>query len=254
MADFFHEVEEDVKRERYEKLWKAYGKYFLAGVAAIVIGTAGTVFWRDYQTRQREAESERFTAALELARAGRNADAANAFSELAQAAGTGYRVLARFRAAAALIETGDSAGAVATYDSIAADDGAGAVLGDLARLLAAAALIETGDSAGAVATYDSIAADDGAGAVLGDLARLLAARTLVDAAPAGEVEARLAPLLGEQNPWRHSARELGAVLALKSGKVAAARKAFQALADDLTAPSAVRARGAEMLAALGASG
>lgn len=216
MADFFHEVEEDVKRERYEKLWKAYGKYFLAGVAAIVIGTAGTVFWRDYQTRQREAESERFTAALELARAGRNADAANAFSELAQAAGTGYRVLARFRAAAALIETGDSAGAVATYDSIAADDGAGAVLGDLARLLAA--------------------------------------RTLVDAAPAGEVEARLAPLLGEQNPWRHSARELGAVLALKSGKVAAARKAFQALADDLTAPSAVRARGAEMLAALGASG
>lgn len=216
MADFFHEVEEDVKRERYEKLWKAYGKYFLAGLAAIVIVTAGTVFWRDYQIGQREAESERFTAALELARAGRNADAANAFSDLAQAAGAGYRVLARFRAAAALIETGDSAGAVATYDSIVADDGAGAILGDLARLLAA--------------------------------------RTLIDQAPAGEVGARLAPLLGEQNPWRHSARELSAVLALKSGDVAAARKAFRALADDLTAPTAVRARGAEMLAALGGPG
>jgi hypothetical protein len=215
VADFFHEVEEDVKRERYEKLWKTYGKYVLAGVAAIVIGTAGTVFWRDYQTGQREAESERFTAALELARAGRNADAANAFSELANDSGAGYRVLARFQAAAALMKSGDSAGAVATYDSIAADDGAGAVLGDLARLLAA--------------------------------------RTLIDTAPADEVEARLAPLQGGQNPWRHSARELGAVLALKSGDVAAARKAFQALADDLTAPSAVRARGAEMLAALGGS-
>jgi hypothetical protein len=215
VADIFHEVEEDVKRERYEKLWKAYGKYLIAVLAAVVLGTAGTVFWRDYQRGQREAESERFTAALALVQAGRNADAANAFAELADEAGAGYRVLALFQRASAQLGSGDTAGAVATYDRIA-DDG-------------------------------------GASAVLRDLGRLLAARALLDTAPAGEVEARLAPLRADANPWRHSARELTAVLALKAGDVAAAREGFQALADDLSAPSTTRARAAELLAALGGS-
>jgi hypothetical protein len=215
VADIFHEVEEDVKRERYEKLWKAYGKYLIAVLAAVVLGTAGTVFWRDYQRGQREAESERFTAALALVQAGRNADAANAFAELANEAGAGYRVLALFQRASAQLSSGDTAGAVATYDRIV-DDG-------------------------------------GASAVLRDLGRLLAARALLDTAPMGEVEARLSPLRADANPWRHSARELTAVLALKAGDVAAAREGFQALADDLSAPSTTRARAAELLAALGGS-
>jgi hypothetical protein len=168
-----------------------------------------------YQRGQREAESERFTTALALVQAGRNADAANAFAELADEAGAGYRVLALFQRASAQLGSGDTAGAVATYDRIA-DDG-------------------------------------GASAVLRDLGRLLAARALLDTAPAGEVEARLAPLRADANPWRHSARELTAVLALKAGDVAAAREGFQALADDLSAPSTTRARAAELLAALGGS-
>ena len=33
MTDIFHEVEEEVRRERFEKIWKKYGDYAIAAVA-----------------------------------------------------------------------------------------------------------------------------------------------------------------------------------------------------------------------------
>jgi len=216
VAEIFHEVDEDVRRERYEKLWKAYGKYLVGAVVAIVVATVAVVGWRQYQLSQREAEGERFAAALALAAEGRSTEAATAFAELAGDAGAGYRLLARFQAAAALKASGASDRAVAIYDRIAADGGGGEVLRDLAALLAV--------------------------------------QTLFDQAPAAELERRLAPLLGADNPWRYSARELAALVALKSGDRAAAREGFAALADDAAAPAGLRARAAEMLAALGGTG
>ena len=40
MSDIFREVEEDVRREKLEKFWKAYGDYVIALAAVIVVGTA----------------------------------------------------------------------------------------------------------------------------------------------------------------------------------------------------------------------
>ncbi len=216
MAEIFHEVDEDVRRERYQKLWKAYGKYIVGAVLGIMVATVAVVGWRQYQIGQREAEGERFAAALALSAEGRSAEAANAFAELAGEAGRGYRVLARFQAAAALKASG------------AADR--------------------------AVAIYDQIAAEGGAGATLRDLAALLAVQTLFDQASAPELELRLERLLGDDNPWRYSARELAALVALKSGNTAAAREGFAALADDVSAPAGLRARATEMLAAIGGTG
>lgn len=213
MADIFREVDEDVRRERYEKLWKTYRTYIVGVVLGIVLATAAGVGWKQYQTSKRDAEGERFAAALALAREGQSAEAANAFSHLAGYAGAGYRVLARFQAAAALTAIGDVGGAVATYDRIAADGGASATLRDLARLLAV--------------------------------------QILLDETEAAELDRRLEPLLVDGNPWRYSARELAALVALKSGSVAKAREGFKGLADDVSAPPGVRGRAAEMLAAFG---
>lgn len=213
MAEIFHEVDEDVRRERYGKLWKTYGKYVAGAIVGIVVATVAVVGWRQYQQSQREVEGQRFAAALALAVEGRSADAANAFTELAGDAGGGYGVLARFQAAAALKAAGASDRAVAVYDQIAANGGGGEVLADLASLLAV--------------------------------------QTLLDRASASELEQRLEPLLGDDNPWRYSARELAALVALKAGDRDAAREGFAALADDAAAPAGLRARAAEMLAALG---
>ena len=64
------------------------------------------------------------------------------------------------------------------------------------------------------------------------------------------VEARMAPLAVESNPWRHSAREVLALLALKAGDTAKAQEWLRKVADDVAAPTAIRGRAAELLAAL----
>ena len=40
MADIFAEVDEELKQERLEKLWKEYGGIFISCIAAIILGTA----------------------------------------------------------------------------------------------------------------------------------------------------------------------------------------------------------------------
>ena len=42
--NFLREVEEEIRRERFERLWKEYGTYFIAGAALIVIGVLGYKF------------------------------------------------------------------------------------------------------------------------------------------------------------------------------------------------------------------
>jgi len=41
MSDIFQEVEEDVRRERYEQLWKKYGNYMVAAAIVVVMAVGG---------------------------------------------------------------------------------------------------------------------------------------------------------------------------------------------------------------------
>ena len=213
MAEIFREVDEDVRKERYLKLWKKYGAYAVAVAIVIAVAIAGGVGWDKYRQSGREADGLRFGEALQLARAGHDADAAAAFAELSAGASGGYGALSRFQEAAALARAGDSVAAVAIYDGIAADGGAEAALRDLASLLAV--------------------------------------MQLVDSAGPDELDLRLEPLLGEDGVWRYSAREFAGLVAQNRGNLAGARETYAALAADPGAPTGVRARAAEMFAALG---
>ncbi len=215
MADIFREVDEDVRKARYLKLWKAYGAYAIAGAVVIAVAVAGGVGWDRYRQSEREADGIRFGEALQLIQEGRDVEAAAAFAELGGSATDGYRTLSRFQEASALARTGDSAAAVLIYDGIAADGGA----------------------------------DD----ALRDLASLLAVMQLIDTAAADELDRRLEPLLREDRVWRYSARELAGLVAQKRGELAAAREVFAALAADPGAPTGIRSRAVEMFAALGGS-
>ena len=66
-----------------------------------------------------------------------------------------------------------------------------------------------------------------------------------------ESQARLEPLLADDNPFRFSARELSALVALHAGDKTKARELFKALSEDQAAPSGVRDRAQEMLLAVG---
>ena len=211
MSDIFREIDEELRRDNFLKLWQRYWKYAIAAVAVLVVGTAVVTGWRQYQQGQRQAEGVRYQAALSLAQQGKDQEAAGAFASIAQDANAGRAVLAQFEEAALKIKSGDRDGALAIYDKIAADGST--------------------DQA-----YRG-------------LANLLAARLQLDKDPKGAA-ARIAPLTDAGNPWRASALELTAVAALDQGDTATARATYQHLADDLDAPQDARARAAEMVAAL----
>lgn len=213
MADIFQEIDEDVRRDQMAKYWQRYGKYVVAAAVVLALIAGGIAYWREQQERKAAASGAQFATALALVRDGKSAEAAQALAALQSEAAPGYRALAGLRAAAVL----------------AADK----------------------KPAEAIAAYDKIAADGSVEPAFRDLARVLAALHALDTASAAEIEQRLQPVLGEGNLWRHSARELVAAAKLKAGDIAGARLAFQQLADDATAPAGVRARAAELLAALG---
>jgi len=209
--DLFREVDEEVRQDQYLKLWKQYGVYIAGVVLAVVLITVGVVVWRDLQRSELEADGEEMLAALAVAEE-RPDEALDKLAALGDEGTKGYRLLARLREAALLSERGDARSAVDIYDTVAADTGQAQIYRDLAKLLSVSHGMSIMDR--------------------------------------GEVEDRLAPLVGDDNPWRYSARELVATAVMASGDTAAAREAFQALVDDVDAPSGIRARAAELLAIL----
>jgi len=214
LADIFHEVDEEVRREQLQKLWERYSIYFIA-LAVLIVAAIGA--WRAYEwwlAKQAAAAGAQFEQALTLSEQGKHDEAEQAFTKIATDAPAGYRMLARFRAAAELSQTKQS---------------------------------------DAVKAFDQIAADSSLGQTLQDLASLRAGMLLVDSAPLAELAKRLEPLTEPGRSFRASAREFLALSAWHNHDAVAARKYIDMLATDAETPSGVRAR-AEVLSALIAAG
>ncbi len=213
MADIFREVDEDIRHERYEKLWKRYRWWVLGIVVALIAAVAAFVIIREQAESQRREEGIQFAQALAESEAGRPKSAAVAFKALADNTESGYLALARLRAADALAQAGDMSGAVALYDELAAD-------GRASRLYR-------------------------------ELGALLAAERLLDRESPEQVMQRLAPLVNGDGPWRPMAAELTGLAQMRAGRNDAARQIFAALSDDPGAPNGVRSRAQELLTSLG---
>jgi hypothetical protein len=213
VSDIFQEVDEELRHDKWLQFWKQYQNYIIGLAALIVIATAAVTYWRHYDQQQREAEGLHYVLALDDARSGKLAEAADALSALAGGAHAGRAIVARFEAAALRARAGDQASAVATYDAIAKDGAVDQIYRDLATVLWGLHAVDTIDPP-----------------------------VVVD---------RLAPVTTLDNPWHATALEVTAVVHLKTGDRAAAKADYQKIADDLTAPRGLRARAAQMVAALG---
>jgi hypothetical protein len=212
MSDIFREIDEELRRENFAKLWERYGQYVVGLAVIIVLATAGAVGWREYQARIQRADSIRYAAAVELAQKNELARAADDFAALARNSGGGQATLARLQEAALRARGGDEAAAIAAYKAVAQDGSVDKIYRDLATLLAA--------------LHEMHSADPKA------------------------IIAEIAGLTGPDNAWRPSALEITALAHLRAGERNEARDIYKGLADDLTAPQGLRARAAEMSAAL----
>ena len=210
MSELFDEVDEEVRRDQFKKLWDQYSIYIIAGALLIIAAVGG---WRGYQYLEAKKAAEAgvaFDKAVELSEANKHAEAEAAFNNLAATAPSGYRILSRLHAAAE----------VASHDPQAA-----------AKL------------------YDDISNDRSVGAAEQDLARIRAAGLLVDTATYPDMLARLEPAAAPGATFRHSARELLALSAWRANDVTAARRWLDLIANDGETPQGLRSR-AEALQAL----
>lgn len=212
MADIFQEVEEDLRRDKAAEWWKKNSLFIYAAAAVVVIGVAGYQGWRTYDLKLRGERSDAYAGALAAAAAGDSAEARRALAPLSDPSGSGYGLLAALSEANLAVEAGDLDTAEAIWRELAQNDGAATALSDLAALYRVMRRMNDGDPA----------------ALRGELATL--------AAP--------------EAPYRISALELLAALALREGDSAAAREHLTQITDDPAAPSGSRSRAAELLASL----
>jgi len=210
VSELFDEVDEEVRREQLKKLWDKYSIYIIALMVLVVAAVGG---WRGYQYLEAKKAAEAgvaFEKAVELSEQNKHAEAEAAFTELAAKAPSGYRALARLRAAA---------------EAAARDPQA------------------------AVKMYDEIAADRSVGAEQQALAKLRAAGLLIDTVGYADIQQRLEASAAAGSTFRHGAREMLALSAWRNGDMTAARKWLDAIAEDGETPPGLRSR-AEALQAL----
>lgn len=203
MSDIFNEVDEELQRERLQKLWERY-QLPIVIVAVLIVAAVGG--WRGYEYyvgQKAAAAGADFERAVTLSEGGKHADAETVFGKVVAEAPAGYALLARFRAAAELAQV---------------------------------------KPAEAVKAYNALAADASLEPAWQDLAALRAGMLTVDNVPFAEMEKRLKPIAEPGRVYRHSARELLALSAWRSHDVAAARRYIDIIAADGETPPGTRQR------------
>src|SRR5665811_2131542 len=106
--------------------------YIVAGALLIIAAVGG---WRGYQYLEAQKAAEAgaaFDKAVELSEQSKHAEAEAAFTSLAASAPSGYRMLARLRAAAE-VASHDPNAAAKLYDDISGDRSVGAAEQDPPR-------------------------------------------------------------------------------------------------------------------------
>jgi hypothetical protein len=207
VSELFSEVDEELRREQLHRLWSRYSIFIVAAAILIVAAVGG---WRGYQYFEAKKAAEAGSAFEAAAALTNPAEAEAAFKKIAIEGTSGYRGLARLRAAAEAAKQDPQKG---------------------------------------VKSYDAIASDSGLDATVQEIARLRAAGLLIDTAPYDEINQRLGAYSGGTHTFRHSARELLALSAWRANNVDAARQWLDMIGTDPESPASLRTR-AEALQAL----
>jgi hypothetical protein len=213
---FFREVNEELRSDQLQYVWKRYSRILIGVAVLVVLGTAG---WRGYEYWENHGSSQsgdRFIAALDLASKGKNDEALAALSAIEKDGSGAYPVLAKMRAGSVQAAKGDTGGAISTFTAIGGDTSAPAAIRDLAKLRAAWLLIDAG-------TYD-------------------------------QVSAQAQAMANQGQTLANSAREALGLAAYKAGNMAEAKTWFQRIAEDASAPRNVANRAQIMLDNIAASG
>jgi hypothetical protein len=210
--NLFKEIDEDLRQQKYAELWKKYGKVIIGAAVLLIVGVASLKGWEAYDLNRKLENSKLLASALKEMTREKPENAVDFLNKLMKKGSPGYKVLARFNYAGILAKKGNSKGASTAYLLISEDENIEAALKDMALILSALHNTEAKNSSIFIK--------------------------------------KLSRLINGKNAWRHSAKELVALLAQKSGDNVKAQKLYKELYDDATTPAGIRTRAAEMTAIL----
>jgi hypothetical protein len=211
-SNLLQEIEEDLQRQRFEALWKRYGKHVIGLVLLIVLTTAAVTGYRSWRTRTEQSASTGLLAILDANDPDKTKEIAALEDFAREHPSANQAIIARLHAASLAFKDGKKDKALALYDAIANDASIEPAFRQLADLYAVQAQLDTGDPAA--------------------------------------LQARLQPLLTD-SPYRYSAKEFSALLALRAGDKAKAKQFYQELLQESDVPKSITERAQDMLRWLG---
>ena len=208
MTEIFQEIDEDIRRERYQKLWKKYGKYFIGSIITFIILAASYIAWQNYAENIKKNEVLFYESAVKLHQEESWNKSINKLEQFSSSS-SGYYSLSKFMLASTLINIGKTSEAIEVYEKMKDDN----KIDQVFRELAAFNII--------LNNFDN-------------LSNL-------------QLQERLSPFLNEASPWFYSAQELEAFRLINIGKKSEAKAIILSLSNNSEAPSGIRSRAAELL-------
>jgi len=208
VVDFINEVEEELRKDEYNRLLKRYGPFIAAVIIAIVAFTGFLEFQKYTKDKAARATSASYVAASDAAAAGDSEKSISEFMAIADKAPAGYAGLSLVRSAILKLEGGDSAEAIRLLDR-------------------AAITFETPRHA--------------------HLAQIKAAYILANDGAYSDVISRVGPLMEKDAPYEFLARELMGFAGLKSGDETLAREQFGYLESIPGVPAPIKERAKQNL-------
>lgn len=209
--NLFQEVQEDLERQKLEALWKQYGAWIIAAAMLVILTVGGTTAYRSWKAEH----EQRLTAGLMDA-----------------------------------VQPGaDSAKTIDLLQKFAAQNPA-TPQADFALLRAGAYAADHNNRDEAISLFDQVAKSVTADPAFRQLGDLLSVQLQMDKGDPAALSVRLQPLTEEFAPWRYSALEDQAYLALRAGDKAKARQIFTDLTQDARAPQTIAVRASDVLHSL----
>lgn len=206
MADIFHEVEEELRKDKYNELLRSWGPWALGAAVAIVLAAAGWQGWEYLERQSRWEESDRYFAALDMIAEDELLNADLELQRLTEEGSPGYAGLALMQRGELLLQSGDNEGAGYMFEQAAEQF-----------------------------TFQAFA----------DLARVKSAMALFEILSIDDLQNRLGETMLPERPYRLLAMEVIAAKAFATGDYARAELEYDAIANDLdalTLPVAQRAQ------------
>lgn len=205
---FFQEIEEDVRLERLEKLWKQYNTPIITGVVAFAVLISGGLYWNHSHKEHKNSLSQQYSDAL------------------------------------VKISKGNNEEGLSLLDGLKNEKGYGA----LAMLMKASVLAKQKETLPqALEIYKEVSQNSSYDKNFNKLGTLMLSYNEFDTHEADKVRENLEILKDINNPWQALGIELEAALEDKLGNKDKAKELYKQLSEDAGATQAMRARALAML-------